>query len=499
MTIKKEDHNDNKFRPAGSLDDALQHEIDEALGDMSLDELISKEESAQAAESKPSAPGLKKGKVIAIHGDDIFVDMGGKSQGILPAVQFEEEPLPNVGDTVEVVIEGYNPAEGFLILSRKGAIQEAAWDSIEVGQIVEGRVTDHNKGGLEIDLNGLRAFMPISQIEMFRVEDLHPYVNQRFKCEVTDVNRQDRNIVLSRRNVLEREAAEAREKAFGALAPGQILTGTVKTIMPYGAFVDIGGVDGLLHVSDMSYSRVNDPHEIVQEGMKVEVKVLKIDPDTRKISLGLKQAKPDPWTNVADRWPIQNVVRGRVTKLMDFGAFVELEPGIEGLIPMSEFTYQKRIHHPSEIVKEGDNVDVRVLSIDMERKRISLSLKQVGDDPWMGASARWPVGNVVTGKVTRMTDFGAFVELSMGVEGLVHISEISETRIHSVAEALKIGQEVQAKVLDVDETARRIGLSIKQVRTMPEYTGDLKAEAEQPAPDAKPQQKKRKKPLKGGF
>jgi small subunit ribosomal protein S1 len=498
MTFKKEDHNDNKFRPAGSLDDALQREIDDALGDMSLEDLISKEESEKTLETKTGTPGMKKGKVVAIHGDDIFIDMGGKSQGILPAVQFEDEPLPNVGDTVEVMIDGYNPAEGFLILSRKGAIQEAAWDSLEVGQIVEGRVTGHNKGGLEIDLNGIRAFMPISQIENFRVEDLHPYDNQRLKCEVTEVNRQDRNIVLSRRNVLEREAAEAREKAFGALAVGQVLTGTVRTIMPYGAFVDIGGVDGLLHVSDMSYSRVNDPHEIVQEGMKVEVKVLKIDPDTRKISLGLKQAKPDPWTNVADRWPLQSVVKGRVTKLMDFGAFVELEPGVEGLIPMSEFTYQKRIHHPSEIVKQGDNVDVRVLSIDTERKRISLSLKQVGDDPWMGASARWPVGSVVTGKVTRLTDFGAFVELAMGVEGLVHISEVSETRIHSVAEALKIGQEVQAKVLDVDETARRIGLSIKQVRTMPDYTGEIKSDAELPAPEPK-QQPKRKKPLKGGF
>jgi small subunit ribosomal protein S1 len=491
MTIKKENHDDNKFRPTSNLDDALQREIEEALGDMSLEEMISKEETPV----KPSAPGLKVGKVIAIHGDDIFVDMGGKSQGVLPAIQFDDEPMPAVGDRVEVIIEGYKPGEGFLILSRKGAVQAAAWESLEEGQIVEGRVTGHNKGGLELDINGLRAFMPISQIESFRVEDLHPYDNQKLRCEVTEVNREDRNIVVSRRNLLEQEAAEAREKTFGALAEGQILTGTVKTIMPYGAFVDIGGVDGLLHVSDMSYTRVNDPSEIVQTGMQVEVKVLKIDPVTRKISLGLKQAMPDPWAGVEDRWPVQSVVHGKITKLMDFGAFVELEPGVEGLIPMSEFSYQKRIRHASEVVNVGDHVDVKVMSVDLDRKRISLSIKQVGENPWVGASVRWPAESIVTGKVTRLTDFGAFVELAPGVEGLIHISEVSETHIRSVSEALTVGQEVQAKVLEVDEDARRIGLSIKQIKMSPDYTGEVSG---QPAPEPTPQPK-RKKPLKGGF
>jgi small subunit ribosomal protein S1 len=496
MTIRKENADDNKFRPNDGLDEALQRELDEALGDMSLEELIDKE---QAPAAKPSAPGLKRGKVIAIQGDDIFVDMGGKSQGILPAIQFENDPLPNVGDTVEVEIEGYQPGEGFLILSRQGAVQAAAWETLVEGQIVEGRVTGHNKGGLELEINGLRAFMPISQIEMFRVEDLGPYNNQRLRCEISEVNREDRNIIVSRKTLLEREAAEAREKAFGALAEGQILKGTVRTVMPYGAFVDIGGVDGLLHVSDMSYSRVNDPNTVVQQGQAIEVKVLKIDPATRKISLGLKQVLPDPWADAADKWPVQSMVKGTVTKLMDFGAFVEIAAGVEGLIPISEFTYLKRIKHPSEVLKQGDIVDVRVMSVDVARKRISLSLKQVGDDPWMGATARWAVNSLVQGTVKRLTDFGAFVELTPGVEGLVHISEVSENRVRSVREALEEGQTVQAKVLEVDEENHRISLSIKQVRLMPEYTGEIgtQAQAAEPAPQSA--QPKRKKPLKGGF
>jgi small subunit ribosomal protein S1 len=494
MAKHESDAYKEKFRPATS---SLDQEVEAALAGVSLDDLYQQ----QAPQQAPASEGGKyrRGKIISVTPDDAIVDMGGKSQGILPAIQFENDPLPAVGDTVEVEIEGYQPGEGFLILSRQGAVQAAAWETLEEGQIVEGRVTGHNKGGLELEINGLRAFMPISQIEMFRVEDLGPYNNQRLRCEISEVNREDRNIIVSRKTLLEREAAEAREKAFGALAEGQILKGTVRTIMPYGAFVDIGGVDGLLHVSDMSYSRVNDPNSVVQPGQPIEVKVLKIDPATRKISLGLKQVLPDPWAGAEDKWPVQSKVRGTVTKLMDFGAFVEIEPGVEGLIPMSEFTYLKRIKHPSEVLKQGDTVDVRVMSVDVSRKRISLSLKQLGDDPWMGASARWAVKSIVQGTVKRITDFGAFVELVPGVEGLVHISEVSENRVRAVRDALQEGQVVQAKVLEVDEENHRISLSIKQVRSMPEYTGEISTEAQaapEPAPASQP---KRKKPLKGGF
>jgi small subunit ribosomal protein S1 len=487
---------DDKFRPTDNLDDALQRELEEALGGMSLDEIVDREEKAE----KPAAPGIKRGKVIAIQGDDIFVDMGGKSQGILPAGQFEDEPLPAVGDTIEVIIEGYIPGEGLLQLSRKGATVAAAWETIAEGQVVECRVTGKNKGGLEVDINGIRGFLPISQVEIFRVEDLTPYMNLRFKCEVTEVDKADRNVIVSRRNVLEIEAKEAREKAYGALAEGQVVRGTVRTIMPYGAFVDIGGVDGLLHVRDMSHSRVEDPKSVVSEGQQLEVRVLKIDKETRKISLGLKQVLPDPWTDADAKWPVNLLVRGRVTKLMDFGAFVELEPGVEGLVPISEMTFERRIKHPSEVCKEGDDVQVRVMSMDLSKKRISLSIKQVGDDPWVGASARWPANSVVKGKVRRITDFGAFIEVSSGVEGLVHISELSENRVRSVSDVLSDGQEIDAKVLEVDEENKRMSLSIKQLATMPGYFGAATEPEPEPQPEAaaKPQPK-RKTPLKGGF
>jgi small subunit ribosomal protein S1 len=485
---------DDKFRPTDNLDDALQRELDEALGGMSLDEIVDREEKA----AKPTAPGIKRGKVIAIQKDDIFVDMGGKSQGILPANQFEDEPLPAVGDNVDVIIEGYIPGEGLLQLSRKGATVAAAWETIGEGQIVECRVTGKNKGGLEVDLNGIRGFLPISQVEIFRVEDLTPYMNLRFKCEVTEVDKADRNVIVSRRNVLEIEAKEAREKAYGALAEGQVVRGTVRTIMPYGAFVDIGGVDGLLHVRDMSHSRVEDPKSVVSEGQQLEVRVLKIDKETRKISLGLKQVLPDPWTDVDAKWSVNSLARGRVTKLMDFGAFVELEPGVEGLVPISEMTFQRRIKHPSEVCKEGDDVQVRIMSVDPAKKRISLSIKQVGDDPWMGAEARWPAKSVVKGTVRRITDFGAFVEVSSGVEGLVHISELSENRVRAVSDVLQIDQEIDAKVLEVDEANKRMSLSIKQLVTMPSYQGPSAAAEPEPQPDDKPKPK-RKTPLKGGF
>jgi small subunit ribosomal protein S1 len=471
----------------------LQRELDEALGSMNVGSLMETDEPVVAS----ATPGVKRGVVISIQKNDIFIDLGGKSQGILPAIQFEDEPLPKEGDLVEVTIEGYDKAEGVLILSRKGAVTAASWQNMQEGQIVEGRVTAHNKGGLELDVDGIRAFMPVSQIELFRVESEHlnVYENQRLKCEVIDVRRDERSIVVSRKAVLQREAEEAKKHAFESLQPGTILEGTVRTIMPYGAFVDIGGVDGLLHVGDMAYTRVNDPNDVVKQGQKLQVKVLKIDRDTRKISLGLKQVMPDPWSDVAQKYTPGSLVAGRITRMEGFGAFAELEPGVEGLIPISEMTYERRITHPREIVKEGDVINLAVLSVDPERRRISLSIKQAGADPWQGASVRWPVDSIVEGVVKRAAEFGAFVELTAGVEGLIHISELSEDRIRKVEEVVKVGETVKAKVLEVDEERRRMSLSIRAIKLDPNYTGD---ETAAPAPAPQPA-KKRKKPLKGGL
>ena len=483
---------DNTFMPSDDLDEALQREINDALGDMSLDQIVDGEDTPQAA----TAEGVRRGRVIAIQGDDVFVELGAKSQGILPAEQFDDVPLPNVGEMVEVTVEGFDERDDLLLLSRKGAVLAAAWETIEPGQTVEGRVTGHNKGGLELDVNGIAAFMPVSQIEMFRTEELHPYANQRLRCQVVDVDRGRKQIVVSRRALLEEEAAETRESLFESLQEGNVVTGTVKTIMPYGAFVDLGGIDGLLHISDMSYRRLDDPKEMVQEGQKVEVKVLKVDRDQRKISLGLKQAAPDPWEGVDTRWPVGEVVTGRITRLMDFGAFIELAEGVEGLIPISEMTFERRINHPREIVAEGDVVKVRVMKVDVGQRRISLSIKRVGDDPWMGASVRWPVDSVVEGTVKRIAEFGAFIELTPGVEGLVHVSELSDGHVRAVGDVVSEGQQVEAKVLSIDEERRRIALSIKQRASMPDYTGDLPTDSEPEPPQAP---RKRKKPLKGGL
>ena len=490
MTSGPEDLGADPPAANGNLDDALERELNEALGSMDLESLI----DTDMPEAQALPEGVRRGQVIAIEGDDIFVDMGGKSQGVLAAAQFDDAPLPGVGDMLELTIEGYDRADGLLLLSRKGAVTAATWGTLEEGQLVEARVTGHNKGGLEVDINGIKGFMPISQIELFRVEELAPYVNQKLKCEVMEVRRDERTVVVSRRDLLRREEEEVRQRTFESLVEGQTLTGVVKTIMPYGAFVDIGGTDGLLHIGDMSHARIEDPKEIVREGQQVEVMVLKIDRDTRKIGLGLKQIQPDPWTDADAKWPPDSIVTGRVTKLMDFGAFVELEPGVEGLIPISEMSYERRIAHPREIVSEGDTVKVRVLNMDTEAKRISLSIKQLGDDPWQGASVRWPAESVVEGLVKRTTDFGAFVELTPGVEGLVHISELSDDRVRAVTDVVREGQTIRSKVISVDEDQRRIALSIKQLASMADYTGPDSAEAEPSKP-----KKKRKKPLKGGL
>jgi small subunit ribosomal protein S1 len=339
--------------------------------------------------------------------------------------------------------------------------------------------------------------MPISQIELFRVEDtdLPGYVNRRLKCQVIEVRHEEKSIIVSRRDVLRMEEEQSREQKYATLAEGQTVTGLVRQIMPYGAFVSLGdGVDGLLHVKDMSYSRVQDPNEIVKQGQKLEMMVLKIDRDTRKISLGLKQVMPDPWLDIEVKYPVDTVMTGRVTRLMDFGAFVELEPGVEGLVPISEMTYERRIAHPKDVVQEGEVIRVRVIRLDTAAKKLALSIKQVGDDPWVGASVRWPVNSVVSGTVKRIAAFGAFVELIPGVEGLIHISELSDQRVRSVGDVVKEGQSVQARVLEVDEESRRISLSIKQLADVPEYTG---GDYTSTTPAAEP--KKRKKPLKGGL
>ena len=376
---------DSPSPPPGGRGRGLDHELEQALGEMHLDSLMDLD--IHPGRLEPAAEGVRHGTVVDIQGSDIFLDLGGKDQGVLPVSQFEGKPLPEVGEIIEVVVESYNASEGLLMLSRQGAVTAATWQSLRDGQIVEGRVVGHNKGGLELDLNGIKAFMPISQIELSRVEELAPYVNQRLRCEVMEVRRSERSVVLSRRGLLRREEEELRQQTFETLEEGQIVKGVVKTIMPYGAFLDIGGVDGLLHIGDMSYSRVENTTDVVREGQTLEVKILEIDRDERKIGLGLKQIQPDPWAAAAGKWPVDEIVAGRITRLEGFGAFVELAPGVQGLVHISELSDQ-RVRMVTEVVREGDVVRAKVVSVDEDQRRIGLSIRQLAAMPdYTGAAA----------------------------------------------------------------------------------------------------------------
>ena len=431
--------------------------------------------------------------------DDIFVELGSRTQGVITRDQFEADKQPQIGDEIEVMIDRYDSENGLLILTRKGAAQKVAWDTMHKGDTVECRVTGVNKGGLECDLKGIRAFMPASQVDTARIEDLSVFIGEKMTAEITDIDRKDKNVVLSRRKLLELTAAASREETLKNLAEGQVRPGTVKNIMPYGAFVDIGGLDGLLHISDMSHARIASPEEVVKIGQKVQVQVLKIEDGGARIRLGLKQLEASPWDNAAMKYKSNMTVSGTVKRLAAFGAFVEVEPGLEALLPISELTFKKRINHPSEILREGETIEVRVLDIDPARKRMSLSLKAMETNPWTGASHHYAANAVIKGKVVRMTDFGAFIEIEPGLEGLAHISELSDGHVQRPEDVLKIGQEVDARILSVDEDARRMSLSLKQA--VPQGpTSYASASPSAATPGAEQQsERKKKRSLKGGL
>lgn len=357
------------------LDKGLDQEIEAAMGGMSaMDMYGDLSPKANRPSLNKGTGGPKKGKIIRIHGPDIFIELpGGRSQGLLPMTQFAEG-APKVGDEVEVNIEGYDQANGLVILTRKGAAIQADWSSVAVNQVVEARVTATNKGGLSVTVNNIRGFIPVSQIDLYRVEQTEQFVNQKLLCMVTEVNPAERNLVLSRRALLEKEREESREKVWNELAEGQVRDGIVRSVKEFGAFVDMGGVDGLLHISEMSWSRVADAGTVVQVGQPIKVVVLKIDREKRKVSLGYKQLQASPWENVPQTYIPSNIIKGKVTRLTDFGAFVELEEGVEGLIHISELAPQ-RVRRVGDVVQEGQEVTVMVLNVDPTQRRISLSLK----------------------------------------------------------------------------------------------------------------------------
>jgi small subunit ribosomal protein S1 len=413
-----------------------------------------------------------RGRVVHVGTSEVLVDVGYKSEGAIPIEEFQRTgSLPRVGDELDVYLEAKEDAEGLIVLSKEKADKIKVWDVItqahEKGTPVEGRVVEVVKGGLAVDV-GVRAFLPGSQVDLRPVKNLGAMLGQTIRAKVIKLNRRRGNVVLSRRIVLEEEREEKKKHTLEVLAEGMVLTGTVKNITDYGAFIDLGGIDGLLHVTDMSWGRVGHPSEIFQVGDQVEVLVLHFDRETGRVSLGYKQKSADPWEHVEEKYKAGTKVRGRVVSLTNYGAFVELEPGIEGLVHVSEMSWTRRVRHPSKVVTVGDEVDVVVLEVSRAAKRISLGMKQAEPDPWATIDERYRPGDRVTGRVRNLTDFGAFIELEPGVDGLLHISDMSWTRnIGHPSELLKKGQEIETQILAIDREQKRISLGYKQIQPDP--------------------------------
>jgi len=412
------------------------------------------------------------GRVVHVGTSEVLVDVGYKSEGTIPIEEFHRHgTLPKVGDEIEVYLEAKEDSEGLIVLSKDKADKIKVWDAItqahEKGLPVEGRVVEVVKGGLAVDV-GVKAFLPGSQVDLRPVKNLAGMVGQSIRAKVIKLNRRRGNVVLSRRSVLEEEREEKKKHTLEVLSEGMVLTGTVKNITDYGAFIDLGGIDGLLHVTDMSWGRVGHPSEIFQVGDQVEVVVLHFDRETGRVSLGYKQKSSDPWERVERTYAAGTKARRRVVSLTNYGAFVELEPGVEGLVHVSEMSWTRRVRHPSKLVNVGDEVEVIVLDVNRAAKRISLGMKQVEPDPWATIEERYKPGTRVLGKVRNLTDFGAFVELEPGVDGLLHISDMSWTRsVGHPSEVLKKGQELETLILNLDRENKRISLGFKQIQPDP--------------------------------
>jgi small subunit ribosomal protein S1 len=442
-------------------------------------DLLREFERSHSHKSEPGAKQLQ-GTVISISADQVFLDIGYKTEGVLPRSAFENNAeAVRPGDTITVSVTGRNE-EHYFELSRFKVAQPRDWTALEAAfaekLAVVGTVTEVIKGGLSVDI-GVRAFMPASRSGARDAAELEKLVGTEINCRITKLDVTDENVVVDRRVVLEEQARAESATRHAAMKEGDTLPGTVRTLMPYGAFIDLGGVDGLLHVSDISHSRVNKPEDVLTVGQELQVLILKIDPETKKISLGLKQLQPEPWDAAQGSYQAGQRITGTVTKLMDFGAFVEIEPGVEGLIHISEMSWGKKIRHPSDILKQGDTVEAVILAIKPEERRISLGLKQTLSDPWSDISRRFPVGSQIEGPVTKLMNFGAFVQITEGVEGLVHVSEISaDKRINHPQDVLRAGQKVKAQVLAIVPEKRQIKLSMKQLipTSIDEYIAEHK-------------------------
>ncbi len=412
-----------------------------------------------------------KGHIISVSPKEVVVDIGYKSEGIIPAHEFDQLAALKIGDEVEVLLEETEDKSGRIVLSKRKAEKSQGWDRIVEqygeGDTVEGKVVRKVKGGLMLDI-GVEAFLPASLAFLKGFGSLNSLLGQTVQVKIVKINPSRKNIIVSRKDLLEKEKQESKAKILEELEVGAIRKGVVKNITDFGAFVNLGGIDGLLHITDISWGRINHPSEVLKVGDKIEVKILSFDKESMKVSLGLKQKEGNPWTEVDTKFPVGSKVKGRVVNVVPYGVFVELSRGIEGLVHVSEISWSKRITNPAEVFKTGDSVDVMVLNVDKEHEKISLGIKQTESNPWTGVEARYHTGQKVKGVVRNLTEFGAFVELEEGIDGLIHVSDMSWTRkVNHPKDVLKKGQEVEAQVLMVDPANRKLSLGLKQLISDP--------------------------------
>ncbi|TWT59035.1 30S ribosomal protein S1 [Thalassoglobus neptunius] len=465
------------------VDDA---ELDAALGGELGEWLIEEDEKMDRIYDKTSSPfdvnEIVHGKVLSVEGDEVLVDIGYKSEGMVPLYEWaEDEDKPNVGDTIEVLLEEIEDDFGLVLLSKRKADRQKDWDWVvsrySEGDTIIGMVVRKIKGGLLVNIGetlsatgarGVNVFLPASQVDIRRPQDIGEFVGNEIECMILKVDDARKNIVVSRRRLIEEQRAEMKRKLLAEIEDGQIRKGVVKNIADFGAFVDLGGIDGLLHITDMSWGRINHPTEMVQIDDEIEVMILNVDREKEKIALGLKQKFPSPWENVETKYPVGSRVNGEVVNVMTYGAFVKLEDGIEGLVHISEMSWTKRLNHPNEMVSIGQEVEVVVLGINTDKQEISLGMKQTQPNPWDNVTEKYPEGKSVNGVVRNLTNYGAFIELEEGVDGLLHVSDMSWTRkISHASEMLKKGDEIECIVVSVDEERKRIALGLKQMSDDP--------------------------------
>ena len=455
---------DLKAASDGDYDDS---DFAAALASFDREQAVEKDVAANMTQDEV----IVSGTVVKITDKNVIVDIGLKSEGLLALDQIANPDGTfkfNVGDPIDVVVEREEQNGGGYIVSHEKALRHKIWDKLEEAANtkvpVKGMVVSRVKGGLTVDI-GIKAFLPGSQIEVRPVRNLDGYVGTEIEVRVIKLNKKRGNVVISRKELLEEEQTAKKDVTLATLEEGSVLTGTVKNLTDYGAFVDMGGLDGLLHITDMSWGRLTHPRDLVNVGDEIQVKVLKFDKDKQRVSLGFKQLSPDPWLDAVERYPIGAQVRGRILSVTDYGAFVELEQGIEGLVHVSEMTWSKRMKHPSKMVKPGDEVDTIILAVNPNDRRISLGMKQLQDNPWEQLEDKYPAGAIIEGRVRNLTDFGAFIEIEDGIDGLVHVSNLSWTkRIKHPSEVLKKGEKVRAIVLGVEPENRRLSLGVKQLQ-----------------------------------